>query len=63
MVEAGNVSAARYLHTLMLDHGQASQAAYDQCEDVAESISENGDDDYNLAQNPDFEGLNDLSAF
>ena len=27
MAEAGNVSAARYLHTLMLDHGQASQAA------------------------------------
>ena len=50
MAEAGNVSAARYLHTLMLDHGPASAAAHDQWGDF--------DEEEILAQKTDFGGLN-----
>jgi hypothetical protein len=48
MAEAGNVSAAKFLHTLMMDHGPKSEAD-DDWTDVTESIS---------AQNPEFGKMN-----
>ena len=49
MAEAGNVSAAKFLHTLMMNQGLESEAADDQWTDVTESIS---------AQNPEFGKMN-----
>jgi predicted regulator of amino acid metabolism with ACT domain len=48
MAAAGNVSAAKYLHTLMLDHPEPE--ADDRWANVAESIS--------AAQNPEFGKMN-----
>jgi pentatricopeptide repeat protein len=39
MAEAGNVSAAKYLHNLMMDHGAQSEADDDQWADVVGPIS------------------------
>ena len=53
MAEAGNVSAAKFLHTLMLDRGEKSETADDnEWEKLADEL--NG----NLRQNPDFREIN-----
>ena len=51
MAEAGNVSAAKYLHSLMMDHGPQSETDDDDqwLDVVGEPIS---------AQNPKFEKMN-----
>ena len=50
MAEAGNVSAAKYLHTLMMDHGAELESDDDQWADVVgETIS---------AQNQEFGKMN-----
>jgi hypothetical protein len=57
MAEAGNVSAAKFLHTLMMKQSE-TVAADDPWAAVAASISESHDDADNLSQNPDFGKMN-----
>ena len=55
MAEAGNVSAAKFLHTLIMDRG--GHPAGDQWADVAASFVESSDAEDNLAQNPEIRDL------
>ena len=54
MAEAGNVSAAKFLHGLM-DRGR--QPADDRWADVAASFAESSNAEDNLAQNPEIRDL------
>ena len=56
MAEAGNVSAAKFLHTLMMQQSETVEP--DPWAAVVASISESNEDADNLSQNPDFGKMN-----